>query len=73
MQLKKQQKLVSIKQLVLNFETLFREVRLGRTIRIRTSDGPGCLMLPIGAKERVAFRRRTMKIAKSPNKPAQRW
>lgn len=73
MRFTKRQLTVSIKRLVMNFEMLLREVRLGRAIQITSRNGVGGMLTPIGAKQRVSRKRRPMKQVTWPNKPARRW
>ena len=73
MQFKKRQKTVSIKRLVMNYETLLREVRLGRVVQITSRSGVGGMLTPISATKRVTLRRRPIKKATWLNKPTRRW
>jgi len=75
MRFKKKQKKVSIRQFVMIFERLIREVMMGRAILIHSPTGPDCLLLPIDAKARFAYKNRPTKKekAKSITKPARRY
>lgn len=55
----KQPRTVSIKQYALNFDSILREVNFGRVINIRFRKEMKAVLVPISAKERVAFKRRT--------------
>jgi len=72
MRFKKRCWTVSTKRLVMNFDVLLREVRLGRVVKIVQAHGPAALLLPIGERARVAFKRRPRRYAMS-NKPVRKW
>lgn len=73
---KKQPRIVSLKHLAHNFENLFREVRLGRTVQICARGGQtstrGMALVPISLEDRRALRQRPKKRSVS-SKAGKRW
>jgi hypothetical protein len=63
---------ISVKQLVLNFDTYVNEVELGRTLRIVWRGSDWAVLVPIkkGLKHRSVLRRDRAQI---PRKASKRW
>ena len=73
MRFKKQQKTVSVRQFIMNFDRVLREVRWGRIVRIQSPRGPGGVLLPMGAKARVAYKHQRAKTIRPITKPGRRY
>lgn len=70
---RKQPRAVSVKHFAMNFEQFFDEVMRGRVIQIKPRGGDGCILAPIGLKERIAFRRKPLQKVRVSHKPLKRW